>query len=647
MSEKIIRHLIKHLSEGSKLLIVDYNAEYMTADELRYLSTICSDVCYATNATFTVDKFTQILKDRKNLEVVRAVAVDRIDFTVVLVPAVTQKIANFLLPMKSVRCVLSLTPIPSNGIAFPKRLRVVNEYKLMTSVYDAFSKNDDIVDNTNKKFSFFIVNYNTTDYIHLLVSSIHKFVKSFKYDIWIFDNSDKEKLVLDKSWKDVHIIDNTKGQLINYDKEVYKYCNKEKSEVFVGFISVKHALAVQYGLNCPDISDDFILCDSDVVLKKDIDFINDKFACIGKIRYDGRNIPRLLPFLCYINKRTYRKYGLTYFDPTRFHGCILPDGSSRTGYDTGGCLFEDIVCKGLEYRTVDIFEYCVHFGSGSRNDGFMQKTNFNFKTMEEVMNKRDFFVNAIEYKLNTDSELIKYEKIESQYAVKASRRKKYVIYTCITGGYDSLIQQDYYDHDNFDYVCFTDSPGITEDENWKIVKIDGLSTMLRIDNTRMARFVKTHPHLFLKGYERSIWIDGNVRILSKDLVNDFVKIMNDDNYLLTSEHPHITNVYTEIEKCAALQKDDEKSLNKIKSLLYAENYYDDNEHVQTNIILRNHNDEKCKDLMERWWKMIKNYSKRDQTSFNYVFWKYEGKFMSIPYEYVSHNLFSTTYKHNA
>ena len=252
----------------------------------------------------------------------------------------------------------------------------------------ANGKKDDIVDNTDKKISFFIVNYNTTDYIHLLVSSIHKFVKSFKYDIWIFDNSDKEKLVLDKSWKDVHIIDNTKGQLINYDKEVYKYCNKEKSEVFVGFISVKHALAVQYGLNCPDISDDFILCDSDIVLKKDIDFINDKFACIGRIRYDGRNIPRLLPFLCYINKRTYRKYGLTYFDPTRFHGCILPDGSSRTGYDTGGCLFEDIVCKGLEYRTVDIFEYCVHFGSGSRNDGFMQKTNFNFKTIVNLLNMK-------------------------------------------------------------------------------------------------------------------------------------------------------------------------------------------------------------------------------------------------------------------
>ena len=49
--------------------------------------------------------------------------------------------------------------------------------------------------------------------------------------------------------------------------------------------------------------------------------------------------------------------------------------------------------------------------------------------------------------------------------------------------------------------------------------------------------------------------------------------------------------------------------------------------------------------MEKWWEMIKDYSKRDQLSFNYVFWKYNGEYRSIPWDLISMKYFTTDYKH--
>ena len=42
--------------------------------------------------------------------------------------------------------------------------------------------------------------------------------------------------------------------------------------------------------------------------------------------------------------------------------------------------------------------------------------------------------------------------------------------------------------------------------------------------------------------------------------------------------------------------------------------------AETNILYRNHS-QNIINLMEEWWEMIKNYSKRDQLSFTYILWK--------------------------
>lgn len=42
---------------------------------------------------------------------------------------------------------------------------------------------------------------------------------------------------------------------------------------------------------------------------------------------------------------------------------------------------------------------------------------------------------------------------------------------------------------------------------------------------------------------------------------------------------------------------------------------------ETNVIIRFHNDPKCKAVMDTWWNEIETRTKRDQLSFTYSLWK--------------------------
>ena len=65
----------------------------------------------------------------------------------------------------------------------------------------------------------------------------------------------------------------------------------------------------------------------------------------------------------------------------------------------------------------------------------------------------------------------------------------------------------------------------------------------------------------------------------------------------------------------------DKQMNRYKSEGFPVNYG----LVQTNVMIRRHNDQYSKDLMEKWWSELKDYSHRDQLSFNYALWKTGSK----------------------
>ena len=64
------------------------------------------------------------------------------------------------------------------------------------------------------------------------------------------------------------------------------------------------------------------------------------------------------------------------------------------------------------------------------------------------------------------------------------------------------------------------------------------------------------------------------------------------------------------------------------------------------MLIRNHNEQDCIDLMEAWSNELDNGSLRDQLSFNYVMWKQNKMINIINEELVDGKYLTIVYGHN-
>jgi hypothetical protein len=193
---------------------------------------------------------------------------------------------------------------------------------------------------------------------------------------------------------------------------------------------------------------------------------------------------------------------------------------------------------------------------------------------------------------------------------------KNVVYTCITGNYDSL-SEPYEISDNFDYICFTDDTSLTS-KVWTIMPIP--DELKDLSDVRKQRSIKINAHKYLSKYDLSIWVDANVDVRGD--LNDFISTYcNDDSVVYIPEHPVRKCIYQEAIACEIGKKDSKEVMSTQMEKYKTEGYPKKNGLVQSNIMVRKHNDESCIKLMEDWWKEIEENSYRDQLSFNYVLWK--------------------------
>jgi hypothetical protein len=210
-----------------------------------------------------------------------------------------------------------------------------------------------------------------------------------------------------------------------------------------------------------------------------------------------------------------------------------------------------------------------------------------------------------------------------------NRKNKIVVYTAITDNYD-ILYEPLYKSDKFDYVCFTDNPNLKSDF-WKIITLQHCN----LDATRKARYVKILPHLFFQDYKYSVWIDANIRIVG-DLY-ELLRIYLSKSFLVFFRHSDGRNcIYQEAEACIRRKKDDENVILAQAERYKEENYPENNGLISTGVILRRHKDPKIIETMDAWWNEVKNFSKRDQMSFNYIAWKHKTPF-SIIDDYIRDN----------
>lgn len=205
--------------------------------------------------------------------------------------------------------------------------------------------------------TIFVVNFNTTELTNICLKSIIKHTK-FPYHIVLLDNSTHIKFSLDNEITcPITIVDNTNDSLIDYKKIKELFC---KTPNIADHASLKHSVAIEWMIqNCR--TQDLLLIDSDAILQKDIDFIDDNFATIAQVKAEF-GVPRFVPIVQYINVNSIRKHHISYFDPARMHGGINPENDK---YDTGAAFYENILNAKMPYKQIIFDEYVYHTGGFS------------------------------------------------------------------------------------------------------------------------------------------------------------------------------------------------------------------------------------------------------------------------------------------
>ena len=215
-----------------------------------------------------------------------------------------------------------------------------------------------------------IVHFNTPELTEACILSLRKHGGE-NYNVFIFDNSDARPST--KKMKGVKVFNNRKGQIIDLKAELDKYPDKcERAGCAKGcyYGSDVHMMCVQKLWEL--VPDGFVLLDSDVLIKRDIEWVFLEDECSYGYVYNCtgyRTIPRLVPMLLWINVPMCVKGGARFFDPDRswaLHDFYSP----KNWWDTGAAFFDDIrrlkpQCHGRAMSRAEIDSTIEHFGGGS------------------------------------------------------------------------------------------------------------------------------------------------------------------------------------------------------------------------------------------------------------------------------------------
>lgn len=201
-----------------------------------------------------------------------------------------------------------------------------------------------------------IVHYNTPELTKATVLSVWKHTQNAK--VFVFDNSTEKPFV---SMDGVILIDNTEGKILDFDKMIHSFPNRQESTN--GYGSAKHCYTVDH---CFEYFDEgFVLLDSDVLVKKDLTDLFDSSVCwVGEKHTTTKHpvrIPRLYPFCCFINTKMCSRNRIRYFDA--YHMWQLSGSKLGCWYDTGAWFLE--ASKDLPHRQIRVSDYVEHYGGGS------------------------------------------------------------------------------------------------------------------------------------------------------------------------------------------------------------------------------------------------------------------------------------------
>lgn len=197
------------------------------------------------------------------------------------------------------------------------------------------------------------------------------------------------------------------------------------------------------------------------------------------------------------------------------------------------------------------------------------------------------------------------------------RKPKIVVYTCVTGNYDNVLEP-FVKVNNIDFVLFTDIKENNKLKYWNTMEIP--YKLEKYDNIYKNRYIKMHPNDFFSEYDYSIYIDGNVQVMSD--LTDLVYSVNDKTGISMHRHKSRNCIYNEIEVCKIRKKGNYKELKNQVEKYRNEGFPKEFGMLEATVIVTDLKNNKAKKIFEDWWnEFCLIPSMRDQISLHYIIWK--------------------------
>lgn len=210
------------------------------------------------------------------------------------------------------------------------------------------------------------------------------------------------------------------------------------------------------------------------------------------------------------------------------------------------------------------------------------------------------------------------ERLENRdEAVLAAQRhragrqgRRVAVYSACISAYDNAIPPAKL-NDRFDYFMFTDDVAL-DCGGFTIRPAE----FLHRDPVRSARFVKTHPHWLLEGYDVAIWVDSSI-VLLEDLNDRVDEFLRSGRPVAGVAHQHRSRLSEEFDACIARGKDDPDVVERQRAA-YAAVGFECTDLIETGWMMVNLRDPRSARFLDVWWAEIEKHSRRDQLSVNFA-----------------------------
>jgi hypothetical protein len=184
-----------------------------------------------------------------------------------------------------------------------------------------------------------------------------------------------------------------------------------------------------------------------------------------------------------------------------------------------------------------------------------------------------------------------------------------VVYTVLMGQIAEL--NPVVEDPGVDYICFTDQ-NLDSSNGWTLRLVE---PRIPGDSPRSSRHPKVNPHLYLRDYSRSIYVDTSVKLLADPELLWNRLVPKSEIVFGAIYHSYHFTMLEEIGVTLALGFGENELITQyVESKEIDFPGYLNARPVWGGILARRHNHEELRPLMESWYSAILNFSRRDQLS---------------------------------